>query len=348
MVALVGVLFSTLVVVRVMAQNGWDVSIFVAFGKEATATRLYAEERLDRIYLRDALGHDGKFFFVQSNDPWILDPEENAAVLDRPRYRSQRMLYPVLAGGAGLFGPKVIVWSMLVVNLIAMGVGTWVVSQIAMELGGSAWWGLAFGLNLGFVSELDIGGAGVVAAAIAFGAVLAMMRQRYWMGVVLLALAALTREAMLVTAAGVALWLWAHRERRPAVLAALAPVLAAGSWALYVRMRIGEVVVAQVEEIGWPFVGFVQAFDHWMSRPVDLVAGIAIFLLFVVYVRRVIKHPHLVGWAFVGFVLIGVLFTEQVWHSFFDITRGIAPVITSFVLLVFVVSNRAPVRTGVR
>ena len=52
-----------------------------------------------------------------------------------------------------------------------MGVGTWVVAMLAMRMGGSPWWGLAFALNLGFISEMNIDGAGVVAAAAAFGAV---------------------------------------------------------------------------------------------------------------------------------------------------------------------------------
>jgi hypothetical protein len=29
-----------------------------------------------------------------------------------------------------------------------------------------------------------------------------------------------------------------------------------------------------------------------------------------------------------------MLLTEQVWHSYFDITRGVAPLLTAFVLLV--------------
>ena len=173
-----------LLAVRLLAVSDWDPTAFTAFGDESTAITSYAEDLLGReVLTREFQGHDGKFFFVQSNDPWIIDPDENAQVLDRPLYRSQRMLYPVLAGGGGLFGPEAVVWAMLVVNLIAMGVGTWVTSQIAIEMGGSPWWGLAFALNLGFISEINIGGAGVVAAAAAFGAVLMFMRERAAAGI---------------------------------------------------------------------------------------------------------------------------------------------------------------------
>ncbi len=58
-------------------------------------------------------------------------------------------------------------------------------------------------------------------------------------------------------------------------------------------------------------------------------------LLFLLFVRRVLLSGELVGWAFVGLVALAILFTEQVWVSYFNITRAIAPVITAFVLLVF-------------
>jgi hypothetical protein len=223
------------------------------------------------------------------------------------------------------------------VNLLAMGAGTWVTALIAIEMGGSPWWGLAFALNLGFISEINIGGAGVVAAAAAFGAVLMLMRGRTPAGTALLVAAALSREAMLLAAAGAALWLWLENRRRTAVITALIPGLSVVVWAMYLRLRIGTgSATSEVEEIGWPFVGFVEAFESWLGDPMDLAVGVAMMILFVLFTRRVLIGRQLVGWAFLGFVLLGVLFTEQVWHSYFDITRAVAPIITSFVLLVFV------------
>jgi hypothetical protein len=341
-VGLVGLTLSSLLAIRVLSSAEWDPTIFTAFGEDAAPTREYAEERLGEVILRPAQGHDGKFFFVQANDPWVLDPDVNAQVLDRPLYRSQRMLYPVLAGGAGAFGPETVVWAMIVVNVMAIGVGTWATAEIATEMGGSPWWGLAFALNLGFISEVNIGGAGVVAAAAAFAAVLMFMRSRIVLGVGLLAVAALAREAMLIAAAGTALWLWLDERRKLAVTTAVIPGLVVVGWAAYLRMRIGEgAVTAEVQEIGWPFAGFVQAFQSWLEDPVDLAVGIAMMILFLLFTRRVLMGRHLVGWAFLGFVLLGIVFTEQVWHSYFDITRAVAPIITSFVLLVFLGSREA-------
>jgi len=224
-------------------------------------------------------------------------------------------------------------------------VGTWATGQTAMEMGGSAWWGLAFALNLGFISEINIGGAGVVAAAMAFAAVLMFMRDRVPLGIAFLGIAALAREAMLIAAAGTALWLWVGRRRRTAVVSALIPGLAVVVWAAYLRVRIGQGVVAsEVQEIGWPFAGFIEAFQNWSVDPIDLAVGVVMMVLFILFTRRVLISGHLVGWAFLGFVLLGIVFTEQVWHSYFDITRAVAPIITSFVLLVFIESRKDDLR----
>lgn len=353
-VALFGFLLSSLVAIRVLAGADWDPTIFVAFGEDAIPTTEYAQERLGDVFLRASQGHDGKFFFVQANDPWVLEPKGNALVLDRPLYRSQRMFYPLLAGGGGLLSPDAVVWGLLIVNLLAMGLGTWAVGLLAVEMGGSPWWGFAFTFNLGFISEVTINGAGVVSAAVAFLALVMVLRRSMVPAYLLLALAALSREAMLIAAAGTAFWLWRQGQRRDAVLSMTIPVVAVGAWATYLRLRIGlEAGVDQVQELGLPFVGFVQAFENWVRDPMDLIVGCTMLVLMLAYAWRTLRTSHLVGWAFLGFVPLGILFTRQVWNSWFDISRAIAPVLTAYVLLVLI-SSRNPwpgifgKRTGVR
>ena len=353
-VGVVALVIASFSAILVLSQVDWDATIFGAFGEEATPTREYAEERLGEVFLRQSQGHDGKFFFVQANDPWLLDPTENAQILDRPLYRSQRMLYPVLAGAGGLLSPEAVIWGMLIVNVIALGVGSWAVAALAVEMGGSPWWGLTFVLNLGFISEMNIGGGGVVSAAFAFWGVVFLLRGRLPVGLAFLALGGLAREAMLIAAAGTAWWLWRQDQRRDATLVFGIPVAVVGMWALYLRMRIGlGSDITEVQEIGIPLVGFVRAFESWLGDPLDLAVGVSMMLLFVLYTRRALISSQLVGWTFLGFVPLALLFTEQVWKSYFDITRAIAPVITAFVLLVFLGRDEAPEsalteRTGVR
>ncbi len=341
LVGVVAMVVSGLFLLRVVVDSGGDTTILVGFGETATEIEAYAEERLGEVFLRRGHGHDGKYFFVQANDPWVMEPEENAAILDRPLYRSQRMLYPVIVGAGGTLGPEAITWTMIVVNLVALGAGTVAVALISNELGGSAWWGLAFGLNLGFISEMTISGSGILAAALAFWAVLFLMRSYLTPALVLLALAVLSREAMLIVAFGAGAWYWFRAKgRREAVLLMSVPVGAALVWAGYLRLRIDTgSAVSEIQEFGWPFGGFVEAFDAWRELPFSMVAGITMMTLLLLFIRRVVVTPHLLGWSHVGFAVMAILFTEQVWENYFDITRAVAPAVTAFLLLAFVVTR---------
>jgi hypothetical protein len=351
LVGLVAVAFAGALVVRSLSQVEWDPTLYTSFGREATVTRNYGEERLGPVYLRTMQGHDGKFFFVQANDPLILHPEENAIVLDHPIYRSQRMFYPLLAGGGGLFPPEVIVWAMIVVNVIAMGLGTFATARIALDMGIAAWWGLAFGLNFGLISEMNIDGAGVVAAALAMCALAVLLKGRRWSAIFLLVLAALSRETMLIAAAGSAWWLWRFRgERRTAWATLTIPTAVVGVWALYLRLRIipSGPPTSNVDALGLPFVGFFRALSSWIGDPMDLVVGITMMLGLIVFARRVVIGRRLVGWAFLGFVPLATLLSEAVWHSYYDITRAIAPLLTAFVLVVVAGDEEPDPETGLR
>jgi hypothetical protein len=77
----------------------------------------------------------------------------------------------------------------------------------------------------------------------------------------------------------------------------------------------------------------MEAFVSWINHPLDLIIGVAVLLMLGLFLRRAILHDNLIGWAFLGFVPISIALTEQVWHSYFDISRAVAPVLTAFVLL---------------
>lgn len=77
---------------------------------------------------------------------------------------------------------------------------------------------------------------------------------------------------------------------------AAVPGLAVVVWAGYLRLRMGEgSVAAEVQEIGWPFVGFAEAFARWRDDPLDLLVRVAMVALFVLFTRRILVSRHVVG-----------------------------------------------------
>jgi hypothetical protein len=344
-----GVAFASLVLTALFVTNAlatfqWDATSFVSFGSD-TPTRGYAENLLGEVILRGELGHDGKYFFVQANDPWVTDAETHAALLDFPVYRSQRMLYPMVASGFGLLGPEAIVWGLLLVNVASIAVGTWATARLARNLGGSAWWGLAFALNLGVIYTLTIDTAGILAAACSIWAVALLYENRFRLSVALLIAAALSRELMLICAAGIAIWLWMRAERVRALLAVGLPVLSFGLWNAYLLLRLGP-DEGTTGNIGPPFVGLVRAIPRWWDDVTVLVVGVCVFGLALAFVVRWWATRSLLSWAFIGFVPLAVVMTAKVWTLVFDFTRALTPFLTAAVLLIFVERREASKATN--
>jgi hypothetical protein len=334
LVSIVALVIASLFVLGHLVQNDMNPTIFLAVGEDAGEIRTYAEQQLGDLILRPQLGHDGRFFFVQANDPWIRDPANHAEILDRPIYRSQRMAYPAIAGLGGLLPPSLVVWGMILTNVIAIAVGTFAVASLATQMGGSAWWGLAFPLNIGILSEFVVGGAGVVAAAAAFAAVLALIRGHLFVGSLLFGLSALARESMLVVVFGCVLFLFLRRDRSSALRVAVPSLLLVGGWHLYLRSVL-PAEAYDTSDIGLPFVGFLQNLSNWWANPLELAVGVVITMILVLYAIRSLKYRTLTSWAFLPFVPLAFLLAEQVWDGFFNISRAVAPVLTAYVLVTF-------------
>jgi hypothetical protein len=333
-VALLGTAVGVLISVSLLSSIDWDASAFLRVGEDNPAIISYVEERLDHVRPVAPSGHDGKFYFIQAHDPLLLDPDENADLIDRPVYRTQRMLYPFLASAGGLLSGWAVVWGLIVVNLLAIALGTWATSRLAISLGGSPWLGLAFVLNPGVIFELIIDGAGALGWALAVLGVWLIVEGRYAGAVAAVAGAVLAREAMILVALGLAVRLWKTDRGRAFTMVAW-PALGAALWALWVRFQLGvPLLTSESEEIGVPFAGLAGAVPRWFEEPGrNLLLGVVVVALLLVVARQANRRPSFLSFSTLGFVVLAPLLTRQVWLNYFDITRAVAPVFTTFVLV---------------
>jgi hypothetical protein len=319
-----------------------DPTIFLALGDKAPVQTEYARRLLGEVATRPNLGHDGRFFFAQANDPWYLEPRLNATVLDRPIYRGQRMLFPMIAGGFGLFPPSVVVWSMLVTNLLAMGIGALLAARLAVSWGASPWLGLAVPLNIGLIYEVAIGGAGIVAYVCCLGALYALVTDRTWTPALLFAAAALAREVMIAFAVGVFILHW-FQQRRFRWRIVILPLLAVAGWHVYLRVRLGGVSgVGKPVEFDAPFVGMWQAFRSWATDPSDLLLSMTMLIIVVAFTVLAIRSRLPIAWGALPFVALATVLSVHVWLDAFNFTRALAPVFTAAPFLVVVPKGDTP------
>lgn len=345
------VALGTYVSLTLLADNDWNPSAFVKFPGGVPEEMSYATEHLGEVIPADKLGHDGKFYFKQAMDPLYLTPDEHAYLLDRPAYRAQRMVYPTVAGGFGFFPADVTAWSMLVVNVLALGVGTWLTAVLALELGISAWFGLAFVLNPGILVSSFIDTGEVFAMVFFVGGALYLLRDRYMASAVFLTLAALSRESMILCAIGAVLFAWRGQRTVPKVLAM--PFVASALWWLYVRFRLGylEDGLQDTKAIGVPFKGFVEAIQTWVSEPgntIDMILGVSLMVIAFLVAWRGWRYRSALGYLAGGFVVIAVLMVEGIWLNYFDASRALAPIITAYILMVPASTKSTDVRAANR
>lgn len=332
---LIAAAFSVLVVGRLLAANDFNPTTTIKFGEVFDEQNRYAEELLGEIVLAPMAGHDGKFFFSQAMDPFYLEPETHAIYLDRPTYRAQRMVYPTLASVGGAATATATAWGLILVNVVAMVVGTTYTSLTAIRMGLSPVFGLAFLLNPGLIVDLSIDGAGVVAMAAMMAGVYYALGEALWAAAAAMSIASLARETMIIAAAGLAAFLWYRRRSIPWMMTL--PVISVVVWWLYLHWRLEDGLSQDTQALGLPFKGFIEAFQGWLTTPgstIDMAVGCLLLLVSIVVLVRSVRTPVALGWAVSGFALLGILLSEPVWENWFDSSRALAPVLTAYVLLV--------------
>lgn len=313
----------------VVGGAGWDPSPFGAFGEEAVEDTAFVEDLLGReVVVRASLGHDGKFFFIQAIDPWIQDPALYETLVDPPRYRAQRMLFPVLAGAFGLASPAGALWGMAAVNTLALIIGSLAMVSLLDRRDLSQWWSLSFLLGPGMISEWALGGGGVVALALLIVAIDQLERRSRGLSTAAFVGCVLAREIMIVAIVGIVAHHLIRRREFLWRLALLAPA-ALGVWRLYVNLRLEGVEERVVSVMGSGlFVGLRDGVAQWFSNPADLAVGVGLSMACGLVLWRILAgSDELLTWSAAPFVALLPILAANVLAHYFDFARAVAPVV---------------------
>jgi hypothetical protein len=265
------------VVVVLMSASQGGPSYFIGLGEESTALEHAREVLGEDVSVPLADGHDGESFWLLARDPLLTGGEELAQYFDRPLYRAQRIGYPLIASPWGLAGEQALVWGLVLTNLAAIGIGTYLVGREVADQGGTDRAGYAFAANpLVWMALLfDFCDAVALVGLVAF--VIALRRGRLGWAAVAALVGALTKESSALAIAAVVLLGRAHpavKRVRVAVPAAVLVVL----WRLYVMAQPGFGSDPDVQEFALvPFSGFEEAWrrgwvpnGHWLYAAIGL------------------------------------------------------------------------------
>jgi len=244
----------------------WALLVFGKFGGNPTGLarigeRFAANPHLPQeqlLVLPGKRGNDGQQFLVLATDPLQLDPSTAAAV-DNPIYRGKRLLYPLLAWLTGLGQPRLITWTLGLINVACIAAAAALVAQWAQLEQRNPRWGLAVLALPGYWITLTLSTADLLATTLLLAAALAWRQGRLGPLAGALSAALLTRETALLAWASTGLTaLWERRWRWLLPLALVpVPLLGLTAW---LKARFATTVDGLLATLhfGPPGLGIVQ------------------------------------------------------------------------------------------
>jgi len=238
----------------------------------------------DHLYSEE--GYDGQFVYYLAWAGW-----EAAPYIDNPAYRAQRILLPVTGRVVSLGQESLLVWGLLLVNLIAVGVGTGLLENLLVAGRISRWYAIGYGLSLGVMGAARLTTTEPLAYGLVIVGIWLVLKERWYPAAVVFALAALSKETTLIFPAALGLWLLYQRKIFKAVSFGAVVLLPFIIWQGILYWQLGELGVGSGGALATgfeviPFMGFLR---------ILLEGGLAPFLLLLVLVGPFVLIPTLWG-----------------------------------------------------
>lgn len=176
-----------------------------------------------------APGYDGQFYYQIAHDPLHA-----AQFLDRPAYRYQRIVYPMLIWALTLGQASFIPFMLMFVNFLAIVFGTELVARMLIQQKLSPWYSLAFGLYFGQATALIFDTTEPFTYFLVCLGLFLIMRKRPTSAALTLGLAVLSRETAVLFPVGYLLVSLYQRRWRDALRLMLLSIVPAAAWYILV------------------------------------------------------------------------------------------------------------------
>lgn len=332
-VAAVGAVVHLALVGAYLARFGFDPTWFVHFRRDGSVLPVARKALGEDVLVPHRDGHDGQAFWLLARDPLLLQGNKLRPYLDRPAYRAQRILYPALAAPWRLAGEMGLVWGLLVTNLVVVFTGGCLAMRLARELGVHERASLLFALNPAVVVAVLLDASDALMMALLVWMLLCLIRGRWGRAAVAAAAASLAKEQALLGIFSLLL-LWRRPARGARLTVGASAILAAGSWALYERWRLGW-PPSQIQEFTLPAWGYVDAylrgwrhFGNWA----DAAVAIALWAVAWVAIKRWRRSPSPTNALCLPYALYVPFLGAQVVDSALNAVRAIGPLVTFLAL----------------
>jgi len=314
---------------------GFNFSGFACIG-DYFASEKFTDDKTH--ILKNSVGYDGQFYYFLAQDIFLTNGVEKN--LDAPTYRSQRIMYPLLARILALGKNNLLKYTLVLVNFIAILIGTYIFVLLLEDNNISPWVSVYYpflsGMLLCTLRDL----AGPVAMMFLVVGLYYLIKQKHFSCSMMLGFSFLTKEINILILPCIlfdTLLLKRNVKLSVILLLSLIPIVLWESYIIFVLKNL-------------PFRGGVANFDipfkAFCSYASEVFGGtfktsekvyVFFFLLgtgisFFLAIYRIFKKRDLFSIAFVMYALFAVCLSEKVWVEPWSYARVLLPF---FVFLLF-------------
>ncbi len=313
------------VLLRLAIATHGNISFFIVAGITHSSPRLMNP----RIIVVPNSGYDGQFYYRMALDPAAMARSAFGITLDSVS-RLQRIVYPTIAWLLAAGRPSLVPDTLVITNVVGLGVIGFGGGLVARDSGRHALWGLVLAGYWGYLWSAGRDLSEITAAAFLVLGLYAYRQDRWVLASLLLLAAVLSKETsayiVFVIAATRLLGWAARRRRRPITLedaAWIVPLAGFASWQVVVYSVTGHapLVSSRQANLGLPFSGVIDGFRfHFEAIPSrasfiwfgELAVLIVLMVAAAVSVRRssIPIHERL---AWVAVVVLAISTARGIW-----------------------------------
>lgn len=278
---------------------------------------------------RSGLGHDGQYYYLQGLDPFALHGPDFDMISS---YRLRRVAYPAIASLGGVVQGHQLLIGMVVVAILSTGAATGFAAVLAEHFKQSPWLATSVVLNPGVIIPGLLLTADTLALAFGLGGLVAYLRGRLVLTVILLTAAALSKETAFLFSIGIAGYAWTKENRGTSLrlLGGVGTLLAV--WLSQIA-RVGGKPFESAGQLHLPFSGLAAASARWGDQSILDNAFLVLLLAGAIAgAIGLLRSDILWRWMTWPWIILSALATSAVWDLGNNAIRVFAPVITLTVL----------------
>lgn len=198
-------LATTLVpIVGALGVRDWDPSALVRMGETEPMSTLARRVQPDFKFVHPEAHYDGVYFYAVALDP--VAKSEAHTLIDKAAYRYGHAGYGWMAALLSLGNEGAVPAALMLLAVAGIAVATWATSMLCVQIGWTAWGGLAVALNPGLIYSATALTSEPVGAAFLTLGLLYWLRGRHVGGALLLGVACFVKEPFVLAPAGLVMW----------------------------------------------------------------------------------------------------------------------------------------------